>query len=180
LLVRLRSCSNLLGFLVEAGKEIAAVKDVLTGDQKASERAGDHDACPDRTGPEGLHSDLQARSSGLKSELNKLYRLNRIYGDERSQYKVGDTWKQVLKQDYVTGSGVEPYSDPSMVSDMQRMARAQFLLGLPGRPERQRREGARARVYAADIENISELIVQQTAPNPVVAAKGMELGNQGP
>jgi len=166
---------NLLGFLVEAGKEIAAVKDVLTGDQKASNVPATTTLALIEQGLKVFTAIYKRVHRALKSELNKLYRLNRIYGDEQSQYKVGDAWKVVLKQDYVTGSGVEPYSDPSMVSDMQRMGRAQFLLGFRQDPNVNGVKILERAFTAADIENISELIEPQTPPNPMIAIKGMEL-----
>ncbi len=166
---------KLLGFLVESGKEIAAVKDVLTGDQKASNVPATTTLALIEQGLKVFTAIYKRVHRALKSELNKLYRLNRVYGDEKSQYKVGDAWKTVLKQDYVTGSGVEPYSDPSMVSDMQRMGRAQFLLGFRNDPNVNGVKILERAFTAADIENISELIVEQTPPNPMLAIKGMEL-----
>jgi chaperonin GroES len=166
---------ELLGFLVEAGKEIAAVKDVLTGDQKASNVPATTTLALIEQGLKVFTAIYKRVHRALKSELNKLYRLNRIYGDERSQYKVGDTWKMVLKQDYIIGSGVEPYSDPSMVSDMQKMARTQFLLGFLQTPFVQPMKILARAFDAADIDNPSELLVDQIPPNPEIAAKGMEL-----
>lgn len=166
---------KLLGFLVEAGKEIAAVKDVLTGDQKASNVPATTTLALIEQGLKVFTAIYKRVHRALKSELNKLYRLNRIYGDERAQYKAGDAWKVVLKQDYVLGAGVEPYSDPSMVSDMQRMARAQFLLGFRMDPNVNGVKVLERAFEAADIENVSELIVQQTPPNPTIAIKGMEM-----
>jgi len=170
---------NLLGFLVEAGKEIAAVKDVLSGDQKTPNVPATTTLALIEQGLKVFTAIYKRVHRALKSELNKLYRLNRVYGDEKSQYKVGDTWKVVLKQDYVRGSGVEPYSDPSMVSDMQRMARTQFLLGFLQTPFVNPIKILERAFDAADIENSSELINQQPAPNPEVAAKGMELEIKG-
>jgi len=170
---------ELLGFMVEAGKEIAAVKDVLTGDQKASNVPATTTLALIEQGLKVFTAIYKRVHRALKSELNKLYRLNRIYGDERSQYKVGDTWKQVLKQDYILGSGVEPYSDPSMVSDMQKMARTQFLLGFLQTPFVQPLKILERAFDAAEIDNPTELLVSQIPPNPEVAAKGMELEIKG-
>ena len=167
---------NLLGFLVEAGKEIASVKDVLTGDQKNSANV------PATTTLALIEQGLKVFTAiykrvhrALKSELEKLYRLNRVYGDEKSQYKVGDTWKVILKQDYVLGAGVEPVSDPTMVTDMQKMARAQFLLQYRNDPNCNGVEILERAFKSADIDQIEKIIVQQAPPNPAIAAKGMEL-----
>jgi len=167
---------NLLGMLVEAGKEVAAVKDVLTGD------TGKNANIPATTTLALIEQGLKVFTAiykrihrALKSELNKLYRLNRIYGDEKSQYKVGDTWKVISKQDYVLGSGVEPVSDPTMVSDMQRLGRAQFLMQFANDPLCDSHE-IRQRIFsAASIDNIDKVLKTSAPPNPAIAIKGMEL-----
>lgn len=166
---------NLLGFLVEAGKEIAVVKDVLTGDQKASNVPATTTLALIEQGLKVFTAIYKRIHRALKAELAKLYRLNRVYGDDQFNYKVGDTWKQVLKSDYVNGSGVEPVSDPSMVSDMQRMGRAQFLLGFRMDPNVNGVEVLKRAFSAADIDNIPELVNEQPAPNPAIAIKGHEL-----
>jgi chaperonin GroES len=166
---------ELLGFLVEAGKEIAAVKDVLTGDQKASNVPATTTLALIEQGLKVFTAIYKRVHRALKSELNKLYRLNRVYGQQEMQFEAGGEWQSVLKQDYVTGSGVQPYSDPSMVSDMQKMARTQFLLGFLQTPFVQPLKILERAFDAADIENPSELLNEQPAPNPEIAAKGMEL-----
>jgi chaperonin GroES len=169
---------NLLGMLVEAGKEIASIKDILTGD------AGKQNAnTPATTTLALIEQGLKVYTSiykrvhrALKSELAKLYRLNRIYGDETSEYKVGDTWKQVTKQDYVNGSGVEPISDPTMVSDMQRLGRAQFLMQFANDPFFKGAEVRKVILKAASMENIIDRVLNEQPPtNPAIAIKGMEL-----
>jgi chaperonin GroES len=78
------------------------------------------------------------------------------------QFEAGGEWQSVLKQDYQTGSGVQPYSDPSMVSDMQRMARTQFLLGFLETPFVQPLKILERAFDAADIENPAELLVSRS------------------
>jgi chaperonin GroES len=170
---------ELLGFLVEAGKEIAAVKDVLTGDQKASNVPATTTLALIEQGLKVFTAIYKRVHRALKSELNKLYRLNRVYGQQEMQFEAGGEWQSVLKQDYQTGSGVQPYSDPSMVSDMQKMARTQFLLGFLQTPFVQPLKILERAFDAADIENPSELLVEQIPPNPEIAAKGMELEIKG-
>ena len=170
---------ELLGFLVEAGKEIAAVKDVLTGDQKASNVPATTTLALIEQGLKVFTAIYKRVHRALKSELNKLYRLNRVYGQQEMQFEAGGEWQSVLKQDYQTGSGVQPYSDPSMVSDMQRMARTQFLLGFLQTPFVQPLKILERAFEAADIENPAELLVEQIPPNPEIAAKGMELEIKG-
>lgn len=167
---------NLLGMLIEAGREVAAVKDVLSGD--ARDKASMSPTTTLALIEQGLKvftAIYKRIHRSLKSELNKLYRLNRIYGDEKAQYKVGDTWKEISKQDYVLGSGVEPVSDPTMVSDMQRLGRAQFLMQFANDPMCNGHEIRRRILDAASIDHIEKILLDQAPPNPAIAAKGMEI-----
>src|SRR5207244_1277385 len=134
--------------------EIASIKDVPTGDQKTPNVPATTTLALIEQGLKTFTAIYKRVHRSLKSELNKLYRLNRVYGDEKSQYKVGDTWKVILKQDYVLGAGVEPVSDPTMVSDMQRMGRAQFLLGFRQDPNVNGVEVLERAFKAADIDQI--------------------------
>lgn len=171
---------QLLGLLIESGKEVASIKDVLTGDM------GGNANTPATTTLAMIEQGLKVFTAiykrihrSLKSELNKLYRLNRIYGDEKSEYKVGDTWKVITKQDYIIGSGVEPVSDPTMVSDMQRLGRAQFLMQFANDPWCNGREIRKRMMDAANIDNIDKVLLNQAPPNPAISIKGMELEQKG-
>lgn len=170
---------ELLGMLVEAGKEIAAIKDILSGEQEKANVPATTTLAMIEQGLKVFTAIYKRVHRSLKAEYAKLYRLNRIYGDEKSQYKVGDTWKVVLKQDYIQGSGVEPVSDPTMVSDMQKMGRANFLMSLSGSPFMNQLEIIKRVLEAASIDNIDKLINPNPAPNPEIAAKGMELEIEG-
>lgn len=172
---------QLLGMLIEAGKEVAAIKDILTGDTN-----GTTANTPATTTLALIEQGLKVFTAiykrihrALKSELNKLYDLNRKYGDEKSQYKVGDTWKEITRQDYVLGSGVEPVSDPTMVSDMQRLGRAQFLMQFANDPFANGLEIRKRIMQAANIDNIDKILNEQPAPNPAIIAKGLELEQKG-
>lgn len=171
---------ELLGMLVESGKEVAAIKDILTGEQKSNSDT------PATTTLAIIEQGLKVFSAiykrihrALKAELAKLYELNRKYGNRVSQYKVGNTWKRITQQDYQNGSGVEPISDPTMVTDMQRLGRAQFLLQFANDPWCNPHEIRQRIMAAANIDNIDKILVQQPPPNPMIAAKGMELEQKG-
>lgn len=119
---------QLLGLLIESGKEIAAIKDVLMGEQNQSNVPATTTLALIEQGMQSFTAIYKRVHRSLKSEFNKLYRLNRIYMDDMVDYQIGDDWKTITREDYEKGSGVRPVSDPTMVSDMQRMARTQFLL----------------------------------------------------
>lgn len=170
---------KLLGQLIESGKEIASIKDVLTGEGQSANTPATTTLAIIEQGLKVFTAIYKRVYRSLKAELDKLYRLNRVYGDEVSQYKVGNTWKKIAKEDYVKGSGVEPVADPTMVTDMQALGRAQFLMQFANDSLCDQKEIRERIMKAANIENIDKIILAQPLPNPEIAAKGMELEQRG-
>lgn len=165
---------QLLELLIDAGKDVAAVKDVLTGEQ-------DQHNVPATTTMALIEQGLKVFTAiykrvhrSLKIELKRLYKLNSIYLQQETSYKKGDTWKTIQKDDYTQAAGVEPISDPNQVSDMQKMATANFLLTFANDPHFDPME-IRARVLkAGKIEHIERLL-KAPPPNPEIMHKAMEL-----
>ena len=154
---------QLLGFLVEAGKEVSALKDILMGNQPANSNV------PATTVLALIEQGMQVFSSiyksihrSLKQEYNKLYRLNRLYLDKTTKYRVNGAWKEIASGDFSDGAGVEPVSDPTMVSDMQRLGRANFLMQFANDPLMNQMEIRRRILDAAQIDKPESLL--NTAP----------------
>ncbi len=166
---------QLLGMLIEAGKEIASVKDVLTGENQQPNTPATTTLAMIEQGLKVFTSIYKRVYRSLKGELGMLYRLNRIYLDQETSYKVGDNWRQITRADYEKGSGVEPVSDPSMVSDMQKLGRAGFLMQFASDPMMNGKEIRMRMLDAAGIDDIPALFNPNPAPNPAVLAKAMEL-----
>jgi chaperonin GroES len=165
---------QLLQFLVECAKEVAQVKDVMVGDLPG-------DNVPATTMLAVIEQGLQVYSAihkrihrSLKQEFAKLFRLNRLYLDDQRGYLIGAEWHRITRRDYMAGSGVEPISDPRMLTDMQRMGRAQFLLQLQANPGINKIEVLRRVLDAAQIEQPEKLIVPP-APDPKLVLKAHEL-----
>lgn len=157
---------RLLGTLVEAGKEISSVQDVLTGDVKASTMQPTTLLALIEQGLKVFTGIYKRIYKAEKNELRKLFRLNRLFMDREAQYQVGDEWKTIQRSDYETGGSVVPVSDPAMVSDMQKAARAQFLQGYQNDPHMDQ-IAIRKRVFdAASVENVDELFAKQMGPPP--------------
>jgi chaperonin GroES len=114
----------------------------------------------------------------LKEEFTLLYHNLGKYGVEQSAAdyaEVMDDPAADFAADFsAKDMDIRPVSDPSSVTRMQKMARAQFLIGtieLPGAngPE------ILKRVYeAADMEDIDKLIMQPAGPDPMAEAKAAE------
>lgn len=169
---------SLLGMLIEAGKEIASVKDVLSGDVKSQTMQPTTLLALIEQGLKVFTGIYKRIHRSAKHEYDKLYRLNRLYLDNIAQYQVGDVWKKITRNDYVAGSGVKPISDPSMVSDMQEMARAQLLTGYQNDPLCNPIEIRRRVFGAAKVPDIDKILVTkmpEPQPDPRMLLGAMEL-----
>jgi chaperonin GroES len=166
---------QLLGLLIESGKEVASIKDVLTGEQLPANTPATTMLAMVEQGLKQFTAIFKRVHRSLKQELAKLYRLNRIYLEQEASYKVGNEWKTITREDYEKGAGVEPISDPTMVSDMQRLGRAQLLMTLANDPLMNKKEIITRYLQSANIDNIDALINPNPPPNPLIIEKMQSL-----
>ena len=170
---------TLLGTLIDAGKDVASIKDVLAGEQPQANVPATTVLALIEQGQKVFTAIYKRVHRGLKAELQKLYRLNRIYLPEMKEFRIGDTWKAVTRADYAAGAGVEPISDPEMVSDMQQLGRAQYMMQFRGDPLVVQPELYKRLMKAARLDQIDKLLNLNPTPPPAVAIKGMELEIKG-
>lgn len=173
---------QLLGMLVSAGKEIAAVKDVLSGEATAQTMQPTTLLALIEQGLKVFTAIYKRIYRAEKREYDKLYRLNRVYLDDQAGYRVGDQWQQIRREDYTAGDGVEPISDPTMVSDMQMLGRANFLSAYQNDPLCNPLEIRRRIFTAAKIDNIDQILVKQmpaAKEDPAIELAKMQLANEG-
>jgi chaperonin GroES len=155
---------QLLGFLVTAGKEMAAIQDILTGSAEIANAPPTTILALIEQGMK-LYTAIHKRIyRAFKAEFDKLYRLNRIYLTEDQRYRIGDEWRVIQPRDYRQGGGVEPVADPKAVTDMQKLARANLLLTVKDDPALNKAEIYRRLFEAADVERIDDLFAP---PNPM-------------
>lgn len=158
---------QLLGFLVEAGKQVASIKDALTGDTALANTAPTTMLALVKQGMRVYTAIYKRIYRALKSEFSKIYRLNRIYLEEDERYRIGDTWRTVTPDDYRLGGGVEPYADPTMVTDTERLTRAALVRQeAETNPLVDKLEATRRVFQAAQVDNINKLIPDKAPPAP--------------
>lgn len=163
---------ELLGLLIEAGREIASVKDVLTGDQPAANTPATTTLALIEQGLKVFTAIYKRIHRALKDEFGKLYELNREHFDLEGYLLFHDMAPDVLSADYQGDPmDIVPVSDPTVVSDMQRLARAEFLGQFKGEPGINPMAITRRQWDAAGIENQEELIAPQTGPDPATMAQ---------
>ena len=127
---------NLLGLVMDLTQDIAMVKDVLAGDSPGTNVPATTVMALIEQGMKTFNAIYKRIYRSLKKEYKQLYSLNYEYLDEEEYFNVLDQQKSVLRDDFEPDSlDVVPIADPTMSSDMQRLARAEALkgaIGLPG------------------------------------------------
>lgn len=166
---------KLLGLLIQAGEKMASVNEVLTGQQSMANVPATTTLALIEQGLKVFTAIYKRVHTSLKQEFQKLYRLNRIYLEDSAKYRRGSEWRTVTRKDYLDGAGVAPISDPSMVSDMQMLGRAEFLKQFLQDPFFDGMEVRRRMLEAAKISDIDKLLKPNQKPDPAILIKMAEL-----
>lgn len=157
---------ELLGMLIEAGKDISSVKDILTGDQQINQTATTTLALIEQ-GQKVFSAIYKRIHRSLKQEFKKLYRLNKLYLQPEDYYRFQDEQRPIYLEDYQgDDTDVAPVSDPTLVSDAQELTRAEALMKFVGDPwfdQRMLREKYLKALKETDIE---QLLLKQPPPGP--------------
>ncbi len=169
---------SLLGMLIEAAKEITAVQDVMVGEGKSNQPATTTLALIEQ-GHKVMTAIFKRIHRAFGQELRILRRLNRDYLDEEEYFQLNDADEpgQITRQDYADADlDVVPVSDPNTVSDMQKIARAQALLGFVNDPLVNQTAIREIAIEAMGLgaEKKRLLTVPQPAPDPKILIEGMK------
>lgn len=158
---------QLLGLLVDAGKQISAVKDVMSGDTPTANVPATTVLAIIEQGMKVFSAIFKRIHRALKSEVSKLYELNRLYLPDESYFNVLDTEEAIGRQDYESKSyDIVPVTDPTIVTDMQRMAKATFLMEFREDQSLDQQEITRRVFEAAQIDEIDALFSKGPSPPP--------------
>jgi chaperonin GroES len=165
---------QLLGMLIEAGKDISSVKDILTGEQQVNQTATTTLALIEQ-GLKAFTAIYKRVHRSLKQEFAKLFRLNRLYLQPEDYYRFEDKSEPIYLDDYQgDGTDVAPVSDPNLVSDAQELARAEALMQFKGDPFINQVELHRCFLKALKVPDIDALLVTEP-PAPPQDPKVMEV-----
>ena len=157
---------QLLGMLIEAGKDISSVKDILTGEQQVNQTATTTLALIEQ-GLKSFTAIYKRVHRSLKQEFAKLFRLNRLYLQPEDYYRFQDKSEPIYLEDYQgDATDVAPVSDPNLVSDAQELARAEALNQFRGDPFINQVELRRRFLRALKTPDIDTLLVSEPPPPP--------------
>lgn len=127
---------QLLGVLLEAGKELASSSELLSGQQNRSNVPATTTLALIEQGLKVFNSIFKRLYRSMTSEFKKIFVLNKNYLEDQEYFTVLDEVQLVAREDYSTEDlDVRPVADPNMSTDVQQLFRAEALLNtmqMPG------------------------------------------------
>lgn len=158
---------ELLGMLIEAGKDISSVKDILSGDDQDRNRTATATLALIEQGQKVFSAIYKRVHRALKQEFKKLYRLNKLYLQPEDYYRFQDEQRPIYLEDYQgDDTDVAPVSDPTLVSDAQELTRAEALMKFVGDQWIDQRLLREKYLRALKEEDIDELLLKEPTPGP--------------
>jgi chaperonin GroES len=123
---------QLLGLLIQNGEKLSAVTDIMTGQEQAQNAPATTILALEEQGLKVFTAIQMRVFLSLKADMEKLFRLNRIYFDNSaySGIKVEDL--PLSQNDYILADrfDISPVFDPNIATDMKRLMRAQSVIQL--------------------------------------------------
>ena len=156
---------QLLGFLVESGGQITSIKDLADGQLPVNAPATTALAIIEQ-GMSAFKAIYKRIHRSLKEELKKIYRLNKNFLSRDKYNEVLDNQEDNRADFDYKDYDIVPVSDPSIVSDMQRLTKAQALLQFLQDPMVDGLELRKRYFEALGIEDIDSLLVEPQPPQP--------------
>jgi len=163
---------SLLGMMIQSGQQLSSVTEIMSGQSPGQNQ-------PWSTTSEVLRQGLQVFSSiykrihrSMKREFKKVARLNSLYMDEEKYFAVLDATDEneigkISKADFEDGDmDVVPNSDPTNVSNAEKLAKAESLMQLLQLGTINPQIATKRILEASDQEGIPELMqMPESQPN---------------
>lgn len=171
---------SLLQMLIQAAKDITATQDIMTGGAPTANTPATTTLAQIEQGMKVMSAIFKRIHRSFRDELKILFDLNRMFLDEEEYFNLNDQTAAVGRDDYQEKDlDVIPVSDPTMVSDIQKMARAQYLMQFFGNPMVNQQVVLRRALEAGGIPDVGELLnVEPPPPDPKLLLDGMKQQNE--
>mgnify|MGYP000005839147 CR=1 FL=1 len=157
---------QMLGMMIEMGREIAGVKDIMTGDAPRQQTATTTLALIEQ-GQMVFTATYKRIYRSLKEEFKAAAALMLKYGDADRYQAFFDSEEANLQADFdLDDLDITPVADPKSVTNMQEMARAEVLMQMAAQGVVDPQEATRRALKAAAFSDIDSLLPEQQ-PDPV-------------
>jgi chaperonin GroES len=175
---------QLLDLILGAARDIAGIKDVMTGEASNTGQVGTTLALIEQ-GLQVFNATAKRLFRALKKEYELLFDNIADYGGEAAAAdyaNVLDDPEADFEADFSrTDLDIRPVSDPASITRMQKMAKAQFILGLLPALKAEGgdgREVLRRTLEAVDAEDIDKLLPPPPPVDPALQQIQMEMLEQ--
>jgi chaperonin GroES len=165
---------SILDMMLSAARDISSVKDVITGEASNNGQVGTTLALIEQ-GLQVFTAIYKRIYRSLREEFALLYSNISRFGGEKAAadyLEVLDDEAADFQADFnASDFDIRPVSDPTSVTRMQKLARAQFVWGIAANnPLIDQREALRRVWEAADVEDPDKLFAAPPQPDPMAAA----------
>lgn len=155
---------QLLGLLIDAGREVASVKDILTGDTGGKQQTATTTLALIEQGMMVFTAAYKRIFRSLKREFKLLAKIN-AQTLSAEQYSAFHDTPVDPKQDYALADmDIQPVADPSSVTKMQEVAKAEIVMKLAEAGQVDRGEATKRILQAAGVPDLDALAPK---PNPM-------------
>lgn len=160
---------QLLGLLIDAGKELAGMTEILSGNSPGANVPAESVLALIEQGLQ-VYSAIHKRVYRAQyKEFKKLRRLNALYLDQMTYSTVLDDPEAIVQEDFSNKDyDVVPVSDPNNTTMMQRIMKAKAMLELSGRGLNDL-EILRRYLLALDVPDIDKLMPKEEQQDPMEA-----------
>lgn len=158
---------QLLGSLVESTNQLASVAEIMVGKMPGQNTPATTTMATIEQGMKVFTAIYKRIYRSLTKEFKRLYRLNAIYLNPQEEFQILDSAElaQIGQSDYLIGdTDVAPAADPTTVSEMLRLTKAQALLELIPLGTINPQEATRRILEAQDQPEIDKLLNQGPPP----------------
>lgn len=163
---------KLLETLVTSGKELASVSEIFVGKMPGQNTPATTTMATIEQGMKVFTAIYKRVYRSLNQEYAKLYRLNSVHLDEEDYFTVngmegGPEQAAIYATDYSEEITVKPNADPNVVSDTQKLLKAQSLQELMALGTLNPAEVTKRILEAQDQPNIQALMQTEPPPPPL-------------
>jgi len=156
---------SLLELMIQAGKDISGVQDIMVGDQKTNQTATTTLALIEQ-GMKVFTAIYKRIFRALKEEFRLIFEINKASLNVQKYMMLMDLGPEI-QQDYQGQMDIMPVADPNNITDMQRLAKAQMVLEevRQGNPHVNPFEATKRAFEAARIEKVEEVLIPPPPPD---------------
>ena len=157
---------QLLGLLIESGKELAGMTEILAGNSPGANVPAESVLALIEQGLQVYSAIHKRLYRSQYKEFIKLRRLNALYLDQMTYSVVLDDQAAIVQADFSSADfDVVPVADPNSTTMMQRLLKAKAMLELRGQGLNDQ-EILRQYLLALDIEDVERFFPAEDEPNP--------------